>query len=53
MFLKNDEDITLDMKKVYLKRTQFKIEGKEVKEDRTKLAQPESLYDVLKDLVTG
>ena len=40
MFLKDDNDKTLDMKEIYLKRTKFIVTSKEVKEDPALTSEP-------------
>ena len=53
MFLKNDDEKTLDMDEIYLRRTKFIVTGKEVKEDPTLVSEPQSLYEILKNLISG
>ena len=40
MFLKEDNEETLDMNEIYLKRTKFKVTGKEVQEDPALTSEP-------------
>lgn len=53
MFLKNDDEKTLDMDEIYLRRTKFIVTGKEVKEDPALTSEPQSLYEILKNLISG
>ena len=53
MFLKNDDEKTLDMDAIYLRRTKFIVTGKEVQEDSALTSEPQSLYEILKNLISG
>ena len=53
MFLKEDNEETLDMNEIYLKRTKFKVTGKEVQEDPALTSEPQSLFEILKNLISG
>ena len=53
MFLKHSFDKILDLKKIYLKKSPFKIVNKKVEEKPFSTQTPKSLYESLKNFESG